>query len=126
MATKQRGGLTTYSVAVTTDSSGAATYYTDEAIHGFVVGVAYVKTDFANGSTFTITGETSGAGIWTESSVNASTVRYPIVAGNVASTGAASATVFNPPCLFGERVKIVIASGGATKTGTFYITVRNT
>jgi hypothetical protein len=37
----------------------------------------YVKTDFADGSSFTITSEATGETIWSESSVNASATRAP-------------------------------------------------
>src|SRR3546814_6873290 len=63
-------------VAVTTDASGAATEYTD-TVTGRVLGIRYVKGDFADGVDFTITSEATGETVWAESDVNASATRAP-------------------------------------------------
>lgn len=124
MAKQQTGGYTVYTITATTDGSGAATVYSDDKVTGAVVGISYVKTDFSAGVDFAITGETTGAGLWTQADVNASATVYPIVASNLVSTGVAQTTLV-PPVLFNERVKIAVTSGGATKTGTFYVSVKN-
>lgn len=117
----------TEAVAVTTAADGSATAYTTNPVSGRVLGIRYVKTDFADGSTITTTVEATGEAIWAESNVNASASRYPRV-GVCGATGTAltydnTRTVNEPVAVGGSRIKIVIASGGNTKTGTFYIMV---
>lgn len=110
--------MRTFTVTVTTASDGSATAYTP-AINGRVNTIRYAKTDFADGVTFTITGEDSGVGLWTESAVNASKTVRPTVLTQLQD--GTDHTVRDFIALAGERIKIVIASGGATKTGTFYV-----
>lgn len=114
-------------VIVTTDGSGDATAYTGK-VSGFVHQIQYVKTDFTDGVDFTITTETTGQTIWTEANVNASAVkavRQPTyTTAGVASLYASGGVAVNDRVAVGhERIKIVIASGGAAHTGTFYISI---
>lgn len=116
-------------VSVTTDASGDATAYSPY-ISGIIMSVAYVKTDFADGVDFTITVDGTGQGVWTESNVNAATVRYPRAAthstAGVASLYASGGTAVNGRIpISRDRVKIVIAQGGNVKTGAFHITVED-
>lgn len=116
-----------YKVTVTTDGSGAATAYTPR-VAGEIQSVHYVKTDYTDGVDFTITAEATGENIWTEANVNASTVRYPRAAthsqAGVASLYASGGTAVQAKIgMASDRVKIVLAQGGATKTGTFHILV---
>ena len=111
-------------VAVTTAADGSATAYS-ETCTGKVSTIRYVKTDFDNGSTITITSEATGETIWTEANVNASATRAPRQAthstAGVAALYAAGGTAVNDKiALANDRIKIVIASGGNTKTGTFH------
>lgn len=115
-------------VSVTTAADGSATAYTDDPISGVIAAVIYTKTDFDNGVDFTITGETTGTGIWTESNVNASATRCPRQpthdAIGAASLYAVGGEPVEAPIVLGqERVKIVIAQGGNVKTGTFDVLV---
>lgn len=115
-------------VDVTTASDGSATAYSDPIAYGLLSQIRYVKTDFDNGSTFTITLEATGETLWTESNVNASATRAPRQAthgtdGTAALYAAAGTAVQDKIAIAGDRVKVVIASGGATKTGTFHITL---
>lgn len=116
-----------FQVTITTDAAGAGTGYTEEPVNGYVHQIVYDKTDFDNGSTMTVTGESSGTAIWTESNVDADAVRLPRtqVCGptGTALTYDGTRIVAEPVALANERVKIVIASGGNTKTGTFYVVV---
>lgn len=112
-------------VAVTTNGSGAATAYSDPIQFGKLSQIRYVKTDFDDGSTITITCEATGETLWTESAVNASTTRAPrqathSTAGAAALYAAGGTAVLDKIAIANDRIKIVIASGGATKTGTFY------
>lgn len=116
-----------FKVTVTTDGSGAATAYTPR-LQGELHSIHYVKTDFANGVDFTITSEATGESLWAESDVNASAVRYPRQAthsnAGVAALYAAGGTAVQArSALASDRIKIVIAQGGATKTGTFHFLV---
>lgn len=122
-----------YSTTATTNSSGAATVYlpatAGESLSGEVVNVIYTKTDFANGVDFTITLEATGQTVWTESDVNASKTVAPrqashSTAGVAAVYAAAGEAVAVPIVAVGDRLKIVIASGGDTKTGAFTVVVQ--
>lgn len=123
MAKTEQGGYVVYSVSATTNGSGDATAYTDDPVFGEVESIAYVKTDYANGVDFTITGETTGLSLWTDTDVNASETVFPRVVANLNTDGSAL-TTHAPIVLAGERVKVVVAQGGATKSGTFRIIVK--
>lgn len=117
-------------IPVTTAADGSATVYSDH-VTGKVVSVRYVKdgsNGFDNGSTFTLTAESTGETIWSESNVNASATRAPrqathSTAGAAALYAAGGAAVNDMIALAFDRVKVVIASGGNAKAGTFYVTV---
>lgn len=111
-------------VAVATDGDGAATVYSP-AISGRLSQIRYVKTDFADSSTFTITVEATGETLWSESAVNASATRAPrqpthSTAGAAALYAGGGAAVNDKIALANDRIKIVIASGGALKSGVFH------
>lgn len=85
-----------------------------------------MKTDFANGVDFTITSEATGETLWAESNVDASATRAPRQAthgtdGTAALYAGSGTAVLDKIALANTRVKIVVASGGDTKTGTFYV-----
>jgi hypothetical protein len=114
-------------VNVTTASDGSATKYSPY-LSGKVCAIHYVKIDFADGVDFTITAEATGETLWTESNVNAAKVCMPRGAihsnAGVAALYAAGGTAVSDLIRLGrDRVKIVIASGGDTKTGAFHIVV---
>jgi len=113
-------------VVITTDGSGDAEFFVDGGTW-VIEEIKYVKTDFAAGVDFTITGDISGTNIWTELDVDASVTIRPRGAthstAGVAALYAAAGTAVNDKILIiEERVKIVIANGGATKTGAITIT----
>lgn len=111
-----------HTVTVTTIADGSATAYSPN-LTGKVASIAYVKTDFATGVDFTITADVSGQSLWTDTNIDASEVVRPVLPASVGTTGAASTLLEVPVVLVNERVKIVIAAGGDTKTGTFSIVV---
>lgn len=116
-----------HTVAVTTDGDGNATAYSP-VITGKISQVRYVKTDFANGVDFDITLEATGETVWDEDNVNANKTVAPRQAthdtAGVASLYAAGGEpVEDKIAVAKDRVKIVVAQGGATKTGTFHILV---
>lgn len=115
------------SVTITTDGSGDAEVFI-EGGYWFIEEIKYVKTDFTDGVDFAITGEDSGTNIWTESDVNASVTVRPRAethsTAGVAALYAGSGTAVNDKILIvDERVKIVISSGGAAKTGVIDFTL---
>jgi hypothetical protein len=110
------------SVSATTDGSGNATVYS-AAVTGRIHAIIYTKTDFAAGVDFAVTLESTGEVLWTGTDVNASAVVYPVVAATVASTGAASTLLQVPLFAANDRVKFIVSSGGATKTGAFQVVV---
>jgi hypothetical protein len=113
-------------VSVTTASDGSATAYTP-VVTGRVLSIRYLKTDFADGSTITVTAEATGEAIWTETGVNASATRYPRaqVCGptGTALTYDGTRTINEPVVVAKDRVKIVVASGGNVKSGAFHVVI---
>ncbi len=118
--------ITAQTIALTTASGGGVTAYS-KVFNGLLKALIYTKTDFANGVGFTITSETTGQTLWTQAAVNAAAIKYPLAAAHdtagVAATldGTRAMRVEIP--LVNERVKIIIASGGDTKTGAITIIV---
>lgn len=115
-------------VAVTTIADGSATAYSEGPVTGKISQIRYVKTDFDNGSTFTITSEATGETIWAESGVNASATRAPrqathSTAGVAALYAAAGTAVNDKIALANDRIKIVIAAGGNVKSGVFHVVI---
>jgi hypothetical protein len=116
-----------FNVAVTTAADGSATAYSPY-LSGYIHAIEYLKTDYADGVDFTITAEVTGETIWTESNVNAAKVCLPRAPthsnAGVASLYAAAGEAVNDRIALGrDRVKIVLASGGNAKSGTFVILV---
>jgi hypothetical protein len=114
-------------ISITTAADGSATAYTDGIANGRVLAVIYTKTNFDNGSTMTLTSETTGQSIWAESNVNASAVRYPRAGVHdvvgVAATLDGTRLVRDYVHVCEERLKVIVASGGNAKTGTLTILV---
>lgn len=117
-----------FSVALTTDSSGDVTAYTPH-VHGEIVNLIYIKTDFANGVDFVITTEKTLQIVWDEDSVDAAKTVSPRQATH--STAGVAATyddvggnaINGPIYAVVERIKIVIANGGSVKTGVIKVIV---
>lgn len=112
-------------VSLTTDADGAATGYTP-VLSGRLCHIQYVKTDFADGVDFTITSEATGTSLWTDTNINASELVSPRTpthdqAGAASLYAGGGEPVEDKFVLADDRVKIVIASGGDTKSGTFHI-----
>lgn len=122
--------LRRFVVPVVTDGSGDAEEYTP-VLSGKLISIRYVKPgsgNFTDGVDFTITSEATGATLWAEENVNASATRYPR-AGLHSTAGAASLFASGGEAVNGkialgqDRLKIVVAAGGDTKSGTFHITL---
>ena len=114
-------------VSVTTDSSGDSTDYTP-VVTGKIISIAYAKTDFADGVDFTITTETTTQNLWVDTNINASETVAPRQPTHD-SVGAASLYAAGDEPVedyiyaVNERIKIVVANGGSTKTGAFTVIV---
>lgn len=112
-----------YQVDVTTAADGSATAYSDP-VNGLLSQIRYVKDDFADGSTFTITSDETGETLWSETGVNASATRAPRQATHGTDGAAAlyadTGEAVNDMIAVTGRIKIVIASGGNAKSGTFH------
>ena len=111
-------------VAVTTAADGSATAYSEPIDYGLLNQIRYVKTDFADGSTFTITSEATGETLWSETGVNASATRAPRQpthsTADVAALYAATFAVNDKIAVVNDRIEIVVSGGGASKTATFH------
>lgn len=114
-------------VIVTTIADGSATAFSTN-ITGRILNILYTKnaTNYTDGVDFTITNETTGQTIWTQLDVNATVEVAPRQpthsnAGVAALYASAGQAVNDYIYMANERVKIVIASGGDTKIGTFTI-----
>ena len=111
----------THTVSITTDGSGDATGFSP-VVTGRIQQIAYTKDSFANGVDFTITLEDTGQNVWTELNVDATKTVNPTTAADLESGSASSLTEVG---IFAasERVKIVVANGGDTLSGSFQIIV---
>ena len=112
-----------HSVTLTTDASGDATGFTP-VVTGLINAIIYTKTDYDAGVDFTITVEGTGQGVWTETDVNADKTvapRQPIhdTVGVASLYAGAGEPVEDHIAVANDRIKIVVAQGGDTKTGTF-------
>ncbi len=114
-------------ITMTTDGAGAGTAYATDlngnvtGVRGRVVSVQYVKGDFDNGSTMTLSAVTAGLTIWSEAAVNASTIRFPRQQAH--SAAGVGITWYEPMPLAGDRLLMTVSAGGATKTATWYVGV---
>jgi hypothetical protein len=108
-------------------ADGSGTFYSPY-LSGFIESIQYVKTDYADGVDFTITADATTETIWTEANVNAAVIKHPRAATHstvgVALVYASGGTAVNDRLALGrDRVKIAIANGGVSTTGSFTITV---
>ncbi len=120
--------LTLATVSITTDASGDATAYTG-VVNGYVHAIQYVPDGTAPydaTADVTITGETTGIAVTTLTNVAAALTTYPRAAthdqANAAALYAAAGTAVRDRVpIAAERIKLVIAQGGATKTGVWHV-----
>jgi hypothetical protein len=103
-------------VDVTTNGSGAATAYGESAA-GLVYAVQLVDGTFDDGVDVTVTAEHADLSIpiLVKADFNTDQMVYPRVLQALNTDGTALSTHALP--LFYGRAKVVIAQGGATKTG---------
>jgi hypothetical protein len=119
-------------VSVTTDGSGDATAYTPP-VNGEIESITYVKPgagSYTDGVDFALTNEATGEVIWTGTNVNATVTVKPRKAvvtelQAAALYAAGGVAVLDKISIARARIKIVIAAGGATKTGAFHFNIKN-
>lgn len=117
-------------VDIVTDSSGNATVYLTHGIsrkpNGFLVCIKYTPGTLDTGADLTITGEESGIPILTKANAGTSNAfYYPRALLNAVADGAeaTNASEFIP--IKDERIKVVVSSGGDTKTGAIEVILIN-
>jgi hypothetical protein len=116
---------------LTVTAGGAATVYTPWLRACRVLQISYVPdatTPLDTGADLTITGETSGTAIATLSNIGTSAFtkvpRQPTHGlTGTALVYAGTDPVSEPVLIAGERIKVVVAQGGASKIGTLHIFV---
>lgn len=108
--------MRTVRIDVTTNTAGAATGYGESAV-GLVYAVQLVDGDLADGVDVTLTAEHADLSIpiLVKADFNSDQMVYPRVLEALNTDGTALATHAMPVC-FG-RAKVVLAQGGAVKTG---------
>lgn len=116
-------------VELTTATGGGATGYTP-VTRGRVLAIHYLKTDFASTADLTITGERFAEAILAVTNVNVSTSWMPrratVTTAGVAAlsaTGGTGAPVLEPVPVADDRIKVVVAQGGNTKSGVVEVIV---
>ena len=116
--------LSRFTVNVTTSAQGVAVAYSPQC-NGLVRTVEYVKPQSGGLDAATdidIIADVSGAVIWTNDDLAASKVIHPLAQAQD-NTGADIAGAYAPICLADERIKITVANGGDTLSGTFIFTI---
>jgi len=120
-----------FPVPVTTDGSGDATGYTPSC-SGLVRAISYVphaSTPLDTNADIVVTGNVSGIAILTKANIGLSAVTFHPRAAVVATADGAALlySTSNPVAdlvpVSDEAIKIVVANGAATKSGTFYVFV---
>lgn len=119
--------LRRFTVPITVNEDGDAEVYSPK-LFGHLVSFRYVKNNFANGVDFVCTLETTGETLWSEEAVDASATRYPraathSTAGAAALYASGGVAVLGRIAMGGDRIKIVVADGGVSTSGTLYITI---
>jgi len=105
-------------IMITTDALGDGVGYSS-VFQGYINAVIYVKDDYAAGVDFVITLEDTGQTVWEELNVNASKTVSP--SQTMHTTAGVSSGLTTPILAVTDRLKIVVANGGDTKTGAFTI-----
>lgn len=112
---------TTGRIAITTNASGAATVYLGSKIRGYLVALIYRPGTIDTGADLTITGEDSGIPILSKSNLGTgNSFLYPraLPTNANSATGPLGTTPSELIPLLRERIKVVVAQGGNTLTGS--------
>ena len=112
-------------ISVTTNTSSAATVFSTTVFTGRIATITYEAGGTLAGTCdYTITTETTKQDVWVELNQGGTgqLTQYPLAKANLPS-GVASTLSEVPIYMANERLKIVLAQGGATKTGSFILVV---
>lgn len=117
-------------IEIVTNSSGAATVHLTHGLsrklNGFLVCIKYTPGTIDTGADLTITGEESGIPILTKANAGTSVVfYYPRALINAVADGAEAASPSEFIPIKDERIQVVIANGGDTKTGSIEVILIN-
>jgi hypothetical protein len=119
-------------LTLTVNASGDATVYSPTILMGRVLQLRYVpdaSDALATGADLTITGETTGVAVATLANIGTSAfTRVPRQAthgadGSASLYAVGGEPVEEPVYLAGERLKVVVAEGGVSKTGTLHVLI---
>lgn len=114
----------TISTPIVTDGSGDATVYLGTKIRGMILLIKYLPGTIDTGADLVISGESSGIPILTAANVGTSNVfYYPRAFHNQVSDGVAGVNAAELIPVIGERIKVVVDEGGATKTGSIEVVI---
>jgi hypothetical protein len=120
------------SLTLTVNASGDATVYSDKPVDGRVLQLRYVPdatVPLDIGADLTITGEDTGVAIATLTNIGTSGLTVVprqathTTAGAAALYAAAGVAVLEAVYVAGERLKVVVAQGGTSKTGTLHVCI---
>lgn len=105
------------STSIVTDGDGAATVYLGTKLRGRVHAIKYTAGTLENTTDLVITGKTTGVAILTDSPATSEWF-YPRAIPNKNTDGTAFTNVAAEIHVLNEQIKVVVAQGGDTKTGT--------
>ena len=119
-----------HQIGITTDAGGNVTTYSEYVPDGTVVAVVVDKGTLAITTDITITGEKSGIAVLTLTDVTANATYSPrgathSTAGAAALYAAGGSAVLDRIPVAMERIKVVVAQGGAAATGTLHVYVES-
>lgn len=122
--------VTRHVISLAVDASGDLTTYSDTALRGKILAIRFVNTDLAATTDITMTCEKSGMAVLTLTDQNGSATVMPrgathSTAGAAALFAGGGAAVLDAIPIAGERLKVVVAQGGASKTGALHIYVES-
>jgi len=109
------------SLSVVTDGSGNFTGYIGSRLRGRIHAIKY-EIGTITSSPLTVSGETTGVAILTKT-ITGDSWFYPVAPGAKVADGAASTLTELPVFVHLERIKVVVASGTASKVGTITVFV---
>jgi len=109
-------------VAITTDGAGAATVYLGTKIRGHLLSIIYRPGTIATGGDLVITLETALTPVLTVTNAGTADVYYyPRAPANAVADAVAVTDSAEMIPMVDERIKVVVAQGGATKTGSIEV-----
>ena len=122
--------LTRHVIDLLTAADGTQTTYSDAPLRGLINAIRFVDTDLDNTLDLTITCEKSGAAVLTLTDQAGSATfapRQPThdTIGAASLYAAAGEPVEALIPIAGERLKVIVAQGGAAKSGALHVYVES-